>query len=81
MGRAMGRNRWLPVAVTAAVAAALAGAAIVTVDQAACDRPGSYVLAPQGITLIGGCLNSNDLPVAPPPAQRHPAPHHVAPDD
>jgi hypothetical protein len=69
----MGRSRWMPIVVTGAVAAALAGAAVVTADRAACDKPGSYVLAPHGMTLVGGCLHSDDLPVAPPPEQRAPA--------
>jgi hypothetical protein len=61
----MGR-RWLPVVVTTGVAALLAGAAIFTADRAACSEPGSYVRVPGGIQLVGGCLNSADLPVAPP---------------
>jgi hypothetical protein len=58
--------RWMPIVVTTAVAAGLACAAIVTADQAACDDPGRYVLAPGGVQLVGGCLHSDDLPVAPP---------------
>lgn len=64
----MGR-RWLPVVVTTGVAALLAGAAIFTVDQAACSEPGSYVRVPGGVQLVGGCLNSADLPVAPAPVR------------
>lgn len=62
----MGR-RWMPVVVTAGVAALLAGAAVFTADRAGCAEPGSYVRTPAGVHLIGGCLNSADLPVAPPP--------------
>lgn len=58
--------RWMPVVVTTAVAAVLACAAILTANHAACAEPGSYVLAPGGVQLVGGCLRSNDLPVAPP---------------
>ncbi len=66
--------RWMPIAVTTAVAVGLACAAIVTADQAACDDPGRYVLAPGGVQLVGGCLRSDDLPVAPPaPSPPRPA--------
>ncbi|MGH3899829.1 MAG: hypothetical protein ACRDTA_16605 [Pseudonocardiaceae bacterium] len=66
-------GRWVPVAITAGVAALLACAAVITADQAGCDEPGRYVSAPGGVQLVGGCINSADLPVAPPPVQR-PAP-------
>jgi hypothetical protein len=66
-------DRWMPIVVTAGVAALLACAAVITADQAGCDEPGRYVSAPGGVQLIGGCLNSADLPVAPPPRQQ-PAP-------
>ncbi|HEU0089869.1 MAG TPA: hypothetical protein VFQ77_19840 [Pseudonocardiaceae bacterium] len=66
----MGRSsRWMPVAVTTAVAALLTCAAFVTASQAACDDPGSYVARPGGIVLVGGCLHRDDLPVAPPQDQ------------
>ncbi|MGH3907874.1 MAG: hypothetical protein ACRDTE_27405 [Pseudonocardiaceae bacterium] len=68
------RTQWMPVAVTSAVAALLAGAAVVTADQAACDEPGSYVFAPGGVELVGGCLHSDDLPVAPPLDEQFPPP-------
>jgi hypothetical protein len=61
----MGR-RWLQVVVTSGVAALLAVAAVFTADRAGCAEPGSYVQTPGGIQLVGGCLNSADLPVAPP---------------
>ncbi len=66
-------GRWMPVVVTAGVAALLACAAVITAGQAACDEPGRYVSAPGGVQLVGGCLNSADLPVAPPRSQQ-PAP-------
>lgn len=69
----MGR-RWVPVVVTAGVAALLAGAAVFTADRAGCADPGSYVRVPGGVQLIGGCLNSADLPVAPPPVPAKPVP-------
>lgn len=63
----------MPVVVTAGVAALLAAAAVFTADRAGCAEPGSYVRTPAGVTLIGGCLNGADLPVAPPPpVQQHP---------
>ncbi|MFY9807522.1 MAG: hypothetical protein WCC65_01855 [Pseudonocardiaceae bacterium] len=65
-------RRWMPVVVTAGVAALLAGAAVVTADQAGCAEPGSYVAAPGGMQLVGGCLNNADLPVAPPPLKQTP---------
>jgi hypothetical protein len=73
----MGR-RWLPVVVTAGVAALLAGAAVFTADRAGCAEPGSYVRTPSGVQLVGGCLNSADLPVAPPPVPK-PAPQPRSP--
>jgi hypothetical protein len=66
-------SRWMPVVVTTGVAALLACAAVITANRAGCDEPGRYVSAPSGVQLVGGCLNSADLPVAPPPVQR-PAP-------
>jgi hypothetical protein len=69
----MGR-RWIPVVVTAGVAALLAGAAVFTAEQAGCAEPGSYVPVPGGVQLVGGCLNSADLPVAPPPLKQSPPP-------
>lgn len=72
------RAHWMPVAVTTAVAALLACAAVITANQAACDEPGSYVFAPGGVELVGGCLRGDDLPVdlpvAPPPPEDPPTP-------
>lgn len=73
----MGR-RWMPVAVTVGVAALLTAAAAVTVNQAGCADPGSYVRVPGGVQLVGGCLNGADLPVAPVPLPR-PVPAHPKP--
>ncbi|MQA16003.1 MAG: hypothetical protein GEV09_18195 [Pseudonocardiaceae bacterium] len=60
----------MPVAVTGAVAALLTGAAAVTADQAGCDHPGTWVVDAGGAQLVGGCLDSEDLPVAPAPPDR-----------
>ncbi len=68
-----GSARWMPLAATAAVAAMLTGAAAVTVDQAGCDEPGTWVFNAEGPQLVGGCLDSEDLPVVPPPAEPGPA--------
>ncbi len=67
-------DRWMPAVITTGVAALLTAAAVVTADQAGCDDPGKYVSAPGGVQLVGGCLNSADLPVAPPPVQAPPPP-------
>ena len=66
-------RRWLQVLVTTGVAALLAVAAVFTAGQAGCAEPGSYVRTPSGVTLVGGCLNSADLPVAPPQPIHHPS--------
>lgn len=66
------RTRWMPVAVTSAVAALMAGAAVLTANQAACDEPGSYVPVPGGVQLVGGCLQEDDLPVGPPGDEQDP---------
>ena len=71
----MARNaRWWPLAVTAAAAAALTGAALVTVESAGCADPGRYVQQGPSVELVGGCLEPDDLPVAPPPVDHLPQP-------
>lgn len=60
--------RWAPLALTAIVAGMLTGAAAVTVDQAGCDEPGTWVVASDRAQLVGGCLDREELPVAPLPA-------------
>jgi hypothetical protein len=67
-------RRWLPVLATAGVAALLAVAAVFTAYRAGCAEPGSYVRVPGGVQLVGGCLNSADLPVAPSPINQSPSP-------
>ncbi|MGH3770485.1 MAG: hypothetical protein ACRDRW_03650 [Pseudonocardiaceae bacterium] len=74
-------RRWMPIVVTAGVAALLAGAAVLTADRAGCPEPGSYVWIPGGAQLIGGCLNTADLPVAPPPAPQSPPAPKKTPGD
>ncbi|WP_436493741.1 hypothetical protein [Actinokineospora sp. HUAS TT18] len=46
-------------------AAALAGVAVLTVNNAACADPGRYVSHGTEIELVGGCVNPADLPAAP----------------
>jgi len=51
----------LPLLAAIAAAAALGGAAVFTVSQAACPDPGHYVQ--EGVTarLVGGCVTKDDL--------------------
>jgi hypothetical protein len=67
-------RRWMPVVVTAGVAALLAGAAVFTADRAGCTEPGSYVPVPGGMQLVTRCLNNADLPVAPRRPSKSPHP-------
>jgi hypothetical protein len=67
-------GRLMPIMVTGGVAVLLAGAAVFTAGRAGCAEPGSYVPVPGGVQLVGGCLNSADLPVAPPPVSKPPTP-------
>ncbi len=64
--------RWGPVAATLAAAAVLAGSAVVTADRAGCDEPGRWIVTAGSVELVGGCLDSADLPVAPPPTRPGP---------
>lgn len=50
-----------------AVAAVLAGAAVVTVERSGCDDPARYVSTGGGVTLVGGCISPHDLPLWPTP--------------
>jgi hypothetical protein len=68
--------RWAPLALTAIVAGMLTGAAAVTVEQAGCDEPGMWVVSSHRAELVGGCLDREELPVAPQPA---PAPAQSTP--
>lgn len=52
----------LPLLGAVAAAAALAGAAVFTVSQAACPDPGHYVQDGVSLHLVGGCFNGNGLP-------------------
>ncbi|MGW5055147.1 hypothetical protein [Actinokineospora sp. NPDC004072] len=49
----------------ALVAMALTGVAVFTVQAATCDESGQYVRVDGQTQLVGGCLDPEDLPVAP----------------
>ncbi|HEY4458203.1 MAG TPA: hypothetical protein VGN81_28065 [Pseudonocardiaceae bacterium] len=51
----------LPLVASVVAAAALAGAAVLTVAQAGCSAPGHYVTSNGQVVLVGGCINKNDL--------------------
>ncbi|MGH3830036.1 MAG: hypothetical protein ACRDRS_06215 [Pseudonocardiaceae bacterium] len=61
----------MPVVITAGVAVLLAGAAVVTAEQAGCPDPAIYIWTPNGLALIDPCLNPTNLPAPPPPKPRH----------
>ncbi|WP_037068958.1 hypothetical protein [Pseudonocardia acaciae] len=65
-------TRW-SVAVSLLVAAAMATIAFITVQQAGCHNPGHYVARGDGYELVGGCIEPDDLPVAPDPTPTAPA--------
>jgi hypothetical protein len=52
----------LPLLGAVAAAAALAGAAVFTVSQAACPNPGHYVQEGVTVHLVGGCVSREELP-------------------
>ncbi|HEX4705684.1 MAG TPA: hypothetical protein VH352_26435 [Pseudonocardiaceae bacterium] len=52
----------LPLIAAVVVAAALGGAAVFTVSQAACPDPGHFVHDGVSARLVGGCVSKADLP-------------------
>ncbi|HVV18826.1 MAG TPA: hypothetical protein VHF06_05275 [Pseudonocardiaceae bacterium] len=66
VGRAAGV---LPLIGAVAAAAALAGAAVFTVSQAACPNPGHYVQDGVSVHVVGGCFNRAELPRTAVPAE------------
>jgi hypothetical protein len=58
----------LPLLGAVVTAAALAGAAVFTVSQAACPNPGHYVQDGVSVQLVGGCFSRADLPATVSPA-------------
>jgi hypothetical protein len=63
----------LPLLGAVVAAAALAGAAVFTVSQAACPNPGHYVQDGMSVHLVGGCVSRDELPGSPAPAAAAPA--------
>jgi hypothetical protein len=66
VGRAAGV---LPLIGAVAAAAALAGAAVFTVSQAACPDPGHYVQDGVSLHVVGGCFSRAELPGTAVPAE------------
>jgi hypothetical protein len=60
----------LPLLGAVIAAAALAGAAVFTVSQAACPNPGHYVQQGATLHLVGGCVSRTELPTTAGPAGR-----------
>jgi hypothetical protein len=54
----------LPLLAAVVAAAALGGAAVFTVSQAACPDPGHFVQQGVSARLVGGCMDKADLPAA-----------------
>jgi hypothetical protein len=52
----------LPLLAAVIAAAALGGAAVFTVSQAACPDPGHFVREGVSARLVGGCVSKADLP-------------------
>ncbi len=78
----MERNvRWESMAATLAVAAVLTTGAAVTVDRAGCDEPGQWLQTAESVELVGSCLDSADLPVAPVPTRPAPVERPFSLDD
>ncbi|MBM7771872.1 hypothetical protein JOD54_002076 [Actinokineospora baliensis] len=61
----MAARRTMPLAGAAAAALVLAGVAVFTVSNAGCASAGEFVQRPQGLELVGGCVDPADLPAAP----------------
>jgi hypothetical protein len=56
----------LPLVAAIMSAVALTGAAFYTVDQASCADPAQYIRHDNHVELVGGCVNTAELPA---PAQ------------
>ena len=55
----------IPLVGAVTTAAALTGAAFLTVAHAGCDEAGRFVRTGESIEFVGGCVNGADLPAAP----------------
>jgi hypothetical protein len=58
----------LPLVAALMSAAALTGAAVYTVGRASCDDPAQYIRHDNYVELVGGCVNTTDLPATTQPA-------------
>jgi len=54
----------LPLVIGLASAAALTGAAYITVDNASCGTPAQYIRHDSHVELVGGCVDGANLPAA-----------------
>ncbi|OXM67365.1 hypothetical protein [Amycolatopsis vastitatis] len=54
----------LPLVIGLASAAALTGAAYLTVDSAGCGAPAQYIRHDSHVELVGGCVDGSSLPAA-----------------
>ncbi len=54
----------LPLVIGLASAAALTGAAYITVDNASCGSPAQYIRHDSHVELVGGCVDGAKLPAA-----------------
>nr|CEL19119.1 hypothetical protein [Kibdelosporangium sp. MJ126-NF4]CTQ95079.1 hypothetical protein [Kibdelosporangium sp. MJ126-NF4] len=61
----------MPLVGALAAAAALAGVAVFSASSAGCASPGQYVQRDGYIELVGGCIDTRDLPPAPPAPGHH----------
>ncbi|MEQ0560359.1 hypothetical protein ABJI51_14820 [Amycolatopsis sp. NEAU-NG30] len=52
----------LPLVIGLASAAALTGAAYLTVDNASCGTPAQYIRHDSHVELVGGCVDGSKLP-------------------
>ncbi|EOD58741.1 hypothetical protein [Amycolatopsis vancoresmycina] len=58
----------LPLVIGVASAAALTGAAYLTVDSASCGAPAQYIRHDSHVELVGGCVDGSNLPATRGPA-------------
>ncbi|ALG06577.1 hypothetical protein [Kibdelosporangium phytohabitans] len=65
MARATRAAGMVPLVGALAAAAALAGVAVFSASSAGCASPGQYVQRDGYVELVGGCIDSRDLPPAP----------------
>ena len=56
----------VPLVIGLASAAALTGAAYITVDSASCGSPAQYIRHDSHVELVGGCVDGSQLPATGP---------------